>query len=37
MKALSLFFMESVPQNETMPGAAIAIQIFGEFLGFNPH
>jgi hypothetical protein len=33
MKALSLSLMESLPQNETMPGAAIAIQTFF-FFGF---
>jgi len=26
-----------VDQDESVPGAAIAIQTFGDFLGFNPH
>jgi hypothetical protein len=26
-----------VPENDTVPGAVIAIQTFGDFLGFNPH
>ena len=29
--------MESVPQKDPMHGAVIAIQTFGDFLGFNPH
>ena len=26
-----------VDENESVPGASIAIQTFGDFLGFNPH
>ena len=26
-----------MPQENAVPGAVIAIQSFGEFLGFNPH
>jgi len=29
--------MENVHQKAPMPGAVIAIQTFGDFLGFNPH
>ena len=32
-----MFFQEAVPQGDGMPGAVIAIQTFGDFLGFNPH
>ena len=31
------FFKETVPENGAVPGAVIAIQTFGDFLGFNPH
>jgi len=34
---LKEFFKETVPENGGVPGAAIAIQTFGDFLGFNPH
>jgi len=36
-RVLNLFLMESVHQKAPMPGAANAIQTFGDFLGFNPH
>jgi len=36
-RALNLFLMENVHQKAPMPGAVIAIQTFGDFLGFNPH
>jgi len=36
-RALNLFLTESVHQKAPMPGAAVAIQTFGDFLGFNPH
>jgi hypothetical protein len=26
-----------VPEEDVVPGAVIAIQTFGDFLGFNPH
>ena len=32
-----MFFQESVPKKGAVPGAAVAIQSFGDFLGFNPH
>jgi len=35
--SLKLFFQESVPEDDAVPGAVIAIQTFGDFLGFNPH
>jgi hypothetical protein len=28
---------EAVPENDPTPGAVIAMQTFGDFLGFNPH
>jgi hypothetical protein len=34
---LKAFFQEAVPEEDAVPGAVIAIQSFGEFLGFNPH
>jgi hypothetical protein len=36
-RALNLFLIENVHQKDPMPGAAVAIQTFGDFLGFNPH
>jgi len=36
-ESLKLFFQESVPEKGAVPGAAIAIQSFGDFLGFNSH
>ena len=32
-----MFFQEAVPEEDAVPGAAVAIQTFGDFLGFNPH
>ena len=32
-----MFFQEVVPQGDGVPGAVIAIQTFGDFLGFHPH
>jgi hypothetical protein len=42
---LKQLFQEAVPvedpvlrgQDDAVPGAAVAIQSFGDFLGFNPH
>jgi len=34
---LKTFFQEAVPEEDAVPGAVIAIQSFGDFLGFNPH
>ena len=36
-EALKVFFQETVPEEDAVPGAAVAIQSFGDFLGFNPH
>jgi len=36
-KSLKVFFQEAVPEEDAVPGAVIAIQSFGDFLGFNPH
>ena len=44
-ESLKAFFREAVPQEDAVPvedpapggGAAVAIQSFGDFLGFNPH
>jgi hypothetical protein len=32
-----VFFQETAPEEDAVPGAVIAIQSFGDFLGFNPH
>jgi len=32
-----LVMQEAVPEKEPIPGAVIAVQTFGDFLGFNPH
>jgi ribosomal protein S27E len=34
---LKVFLQEAVPENDPIPGAVIAMQTFGDFLGFNPH
>ncbi len=34
---LKELFQEAVPEEDAVPGAVIAIQTFGDFLGFNPH
>jgi len=36
-ESLKVSLQEAVPQNDPIPGAVIAIQTFGDFLGFNPH
>ncbi len=36
-EALKEFYQVLVDEEESVPGAAIAIQTFGDFLGFNPH
>jgi hypothetical protein len=36
-QGLKLFLRETVPERNPIPGAVIAIQTFGDFLGFNPH
>jgi len=35
--SLKTFFQTIVPEEDAVPGAVIAIQTFGDFLGFNPH
>jgi hypothetical protein len=35
--ALKVFLQEAVPEKEPVPGTIIAVQTFGDFLGFNPH
>ncbi|MCJ7683322.1 MAG: transposase [Desulfobacteraceae bacterium] len=34
---LKVFFQASVPEDDAVPGAVVAIQSFGDFLGYNPH
>jgi hypothetical protein len=34
-ESLKVFLQEVVPENDPIPGAVIAIQTFGDFLGFN--
>jgi hypothetical protein len=36
-ESLKQFFQEATPEEDAVPGAAVAIQSFGDFLGFNPH
>jgi len=36
-ESLKDFFQETTPEEGAVPGAAVAIQSFGDFLGFNPH
>ncbi|MBC8441861.1 MAG: transposase [Deltaproteobacteria bacterium] len=36
-EALKLYFKKVVKGQNIVPGAVIAIQTFGDFLGFNPH
>jgi hypothetical protein len=36
-ESLKAFFQEAVPEQGAVPGAAVAIESFGHFLGFNPH
>jgi hypothetical protein len=35
--SLKVFLRGIVPKEDAIPGAVIAIQTFGDFLGFNPH
>ncbi|MDQ5984573.1 MAG: hypothetical protein CSYNP_00268 [Syntrophus sp. SKADARSKE-3] len=35
--APKIFIQEAVPEDYHIPGAVIAVQTFGDFLGFNPH
>jgi len=36
-ESLKVFMQQAVPEKEPIPGAAIAVQTFGDYLGFNPH
>jgi len=36
-ESLKVFIQDAVPENYPIPGAVIAMQTFGDFLGFNPH
>jgi hypothetical protein len=36
-ESLKVFLQEAVPERNTIPGAVIAIQTFGDFIGHNPH
>jgi len=36
-ESLKVFLQAAVPERNPIPGAVIAIQTFGDFLGFNPH
>ncbi|MFH1081440.1 MAG: transposase [Pseudomonadota bacterium] len=36
-ESLKVFIRQAVPEKHPIPGTAIAIQTFGDFLGFNPH
>jgi hypothetical protein len=36
-ESLKGFLQDAVPENDPIPGAVIAMQTFGDFLGFNPH
>ena len=36
-ESLKVFLQDSVPEDDPVPGAVIAMQTFGDFLGFNPH
>jgi len=36
-ESLKEFFQEATPEEDAVPGAVVAIQSFGDFLGFNPH
>ncbi len=36
-ESLRMFLRETVPKRGAVPGAVIAIQTFGDFLGFHPH
>ena len=34
---MKVFIQDAIPKDDPIPGAVIAIQTFGDFLGFNPH
>jgi hypothetical protein len=36
-ESLKVFLQDAVSENDPIPDAVIAVQTFGDFLGFNPH
>ncbi|MBW6487419.1 MAG: transposase [Syntrophobacterales bacterium] len=36
-ESLKVFLQDAVHENDPIPGAVIAVQTFGDLLGFNPH
>jgi len=36
-ESLKVFMQDAVHENDPIPGAVIAVQTFGDLLGFNPH
>jgi hypothetical protein len=36
-ESLKAFILDVTPERNPLPGAVIAVQTFGDFLGFNPH
>jgi hypothetical protein len=36
-ESLKVFLQDVIPEKDPVPGAVIAIQTFGDALGFNPH
>jgi len=36
-ESLKVFLQEAVPESNPIPGVIIAVQTFGDFLGFSPH
>lgn len=36
-ESLKVFLQDVIPEKDPVPGAVIAIQTFGDVLGFNPH
>jgi hypothetical protein len=36
-ESLKVFMQEAIPENDPILGAVIAMQTFGDFLGYNPH
>jgi hypothetical protein len=36
-ETLKIYYQQGVPGKNSVPGAVIALQTFGDFLGFNPH
>ena len=35
--ALKIFLQDAAPEKNAIPGAIIAVQTLGDFLGFSPH